>query len=189
VQGWGQLYQQLNSSPATAQASLPWSTDITYSSVPPASTQAVRLATPGDGAGSSAPWCTSGQLAVSFDGHAQYGGRPVTYYPFVVTNTSKQTCKVAGAQAVAANTRTGTELDLTAGQAGAGQQVTVLSPATSAGFALGLSDTGTQCQYLRQFTVRLFNMATPVTVPITGIAGGAAVCGNYAAVLTTRGGH
>lgn len=91
-----------------------------------------RLATPGDGADSSAPWCASGQLTVRFDGHAQYDGRPVTYYPFVVTNTSGQTCKAAGAQAVTASTHTGTELDLTAGQDSADQQVTVLPPATGA---------------------------------------------------------
>lgn len=189
AQGWDQLYQQLNSSPATAQESLPWSTDITYSSVPPSGNAALRSATAGDGADSSAPWCTSGQLAVSFDGHAQYGGRPVTYYPFVVTNTSGSTCKVAGAQTATASTHAGTELDLTAHQDSADQQETVLPPKTSTGFALGLSDIGTQCQYLRQFTVRLFDLAVPVTVPITGMAGGAAVCGDHAAVLTTLGGR
>jgi Fibronectin type III domain/Protein of unknown function (DUF4232) len=192
AQGWDQLYQQLNSSPATAQESLPWSTDITYSTYSPespAGLPALRFATAGDGAGSSAPWCTSGQLTVSFAGHAQYGGRPVTYYPFVVTNTSGSTCKVAGAQTAAAITQAGTDLDLTAGQDSADQQETVLPPNTATGFALGLSDTGTQCQYLRQFTVRLFDLAAPVTVPITGVTGGAAVCGDHASVLTTLGGH
>lgn len=188
TQGWDQLYQQLNSSPATAQESLPWSTDITYSSVPASGNAALRFAAAGDGVGSSAPWCTSGQLSVSFDGHAQYGGRPVTYYPFVVTNTSGSTCKVAGAQTAAASTHAGTELDLTASQGSAGQ-VTVLPPKSSTGFALGLSDTGAQCQYLRQFTVRLFDLAAPVTVPITGMTGGAAVCGSHAAVLTALGGR
>jgi hypothetical protein len=189
TQGWDQLYQQLNSSPATAQESLPWSTDITYSSVPSSGSPALRFATAGDGADSSAPLCTSGQLAVSFDGHGQYGGRPVTYYPFVVTNISGRTCKVVGAQTAAASTHAGTELNLTADSGSADQQETVLPPKTSTGFALGLSDTGTQCQYLRQFTVRLFDLAAPVTVPITGMAGGAAVCGDHAAVLTTLGGH
>jgi hypothetical protein len=192
AQGWDQLYQQLNSAPATAQASLPWSTDITYSTYSPlvaSGTPALRIAAAGDGAGSSAPWCTSGQLAVSFDGHAQYGGRPDTYYPFVVTNISGSTCKVAGAQSAAALTHAGTDLDLTAGQESADQQQTVLPPNTSTGFALGLSDTGTQCQYLRQFTLRLFELAAPVTVPITGMTGGAAVCGDHASVLTTLGGH
>ena len=189
AQGWDQLYQQLNSSPATAQESLPWSTDITYSSVPPAGNAGLRFATAGDGAGSSAPSCTSGQLAVGFDGHAQYGGRPVTYYPFTVTNTSGRTCKVAGAQTATASTQAGTELDLTAGQDGTGRPETVLPPETSTGFALGLSDTGTSCQYLRQFTVRLSGLAAPVTVPVTGMTGGAAVCGDRAAVLTTLGGH
>lgn len=188
TQGWDQLYQQLNASPATAQESLPWSSDITYSSVPSSSDAALRFATAGDGANSGAPWCTSSQLAVSFDGHGEYGGRPVTYYPFVVTNTSGSTCKVAGAQSAAASTHSGTELDLAAGQDSAGQE-TVLPPKTSTGFALGLSDTGTQCQYLRQFSVRLFDLAAPVTVPITGMAGGAAVCGDHAAVLTALGGH
>ena len=126
---------------------------------------------------------------MSFDGHAQYGGRPVTYYPFVVTNTSGSTCKVAGAQTATASTHAGTELDLAAHQDSADQQETVLPPKTSTGFALGLSDIGTQCQYLRQFTVRLFDLAVPVTVPITGMAGGAAVCGDHAAVLTTLGGR
>jgi Fibronectin type III domain/Protein of unknown function (DUF4232) len=192
AQGWDQLYQQLNSSPATAQQSLPWSSDITYSTyspVPSSGSPAFRLATPGDGAGSSAPLCTSGQLAVRFDGHAEYGGRPVTYYPFVVTNTGGSTCKVAGAQTVAAITHTGAELDLRADQDSAGQQETVLPPKTTTGFALGLSDTGTQCQYLRQFTVRLFDLAAPVTVAITGMTGGAAVCGDRASVLTALGGH
>jgi hypothetical protein len=184
AQGWNQLYRQLNSSPATAQASLPWSTDITYSSAAASSSRVLRVATAGDGAGSSAAWCTFGQLAVSFDGHAQYGGRPVTYYPFVITNISGRSCKVAGARSVTASTHAGTEQNLAAGQDSVGQQVTVLPPATSTGFALGLSDTGTQCQYLRQFTVRLSGLAMPVTVPITGMTGGAAVCGGHAAVLT-----
>jgi hypothetical protein len=194
AQGWNQLYQQLNSSPATAQQSLPWSTDITYSSVPSSGNAPLKFATAGDGAASSAPWCTSGQLAVSFDGHAQYGGRPVTYYPFTVTNASGSTCKVAGAQSAAATTHAGAQLNLTPGQDSVGQtsadqQETVLPPKTSTGFALGLSDTGTQCRYLRQFTVRLPGLAAPVTVPITGMTGGAAVCGSHAAVLTTLGGH
>jgi len=192
AQGWDQLYQQLNSSPATAQQSLPWSSDITYSTyspVPPSGSPASRLATSGDGAGSSAPLCTSGQLAVRFDGHADYGGRPVTYYPFVVTNTSGSTRKVAGPQTVAAITHAGTELDLRAGPDSTGQQETVLPPETSTGFALGLSDTGTQCQYPRQFTVRLFDLAAPVTAPITDMTGGAAVCGDRASVLTALGGH
>lgn len=189
TQGWDQLYQQLNSSPATAQESLAWSSDITYSSFWPSGSPALRFATAGDGTGSSAPLCTSGQLAVSFDGHAQYGGRPVTYYPFVITNTSGSTCKVAGAQAAAAMTQAGTQLDLTAGQDSADQQETVLPPDTSTGFALGLSDAGPQCQYLRQFTVRLFGLTAPVTVPITGMTGGAAVCGDHASVLTALGGH
>lgn len=192
AQGWDQLYQQLNSSPATAQESLPWSSDITYSTyspVPSSGNPAPRFAPAGDGADSSAPLCTSGQLAVSFDGHAQYGGRPVTYYPFVVTNTSGSSCKVAGAQTAAAVTHAGTELDLTAGPGSAGQQETLLPPKTSTGFALGLSDAGTQCQYLRQFAVRLSGLAAPVTVPITGMTGGAAVCGDHASVLTTLGGH
>jgi hypothetical protein len=190
AQGWDQLYQQLNSSPATAQESLPWSSDITYSSVPPSASAApsgtlpLQSATAGNGAGRSASLCTSGQLTVSFDGRAQYGGRPVTYYPFVVTNTSGSTCKVAGTQSAAATTKAGTELDLTAGQASADQRQTVLPPDTSTGFALGLSDTGTQCQYLRRFSVRLFGLARPVTVPATGMAGGAAVCGARPAVLT-----
>jgi len=189
AQGWNQLDQQLNSSPATAQASLPWSTDITYSSAVPAGHPALRFARAGEGTGSSAPWCTSGQLAVSFDGHAQYGGRPVTYYPFVVTNTSGRGCKVAGPRSVAARTHAGTGEDLAPARNSARRQATVLPPATSTGFALGLSDTGTQCQYLRQFTVRLAGLAAPVTVPVTGMTGGAAVCGGHAAVLTALGGH
>jgi hypothetical protein len=214
AQGWDQLYQQLNSSPATAQQSLAWSSDITYSSVPAASgsgsgSSAFRFATTtgngngtgnGDGtARSSAPPCTAGQLTVSFDGHGQYGGRPVSYYPFIVTNTSGSTCAVAAAQAAAATTHAGATLDLapgqnsasqiSAGQNSASQQETVLPPKTSTGFALGLSDTGTRCQYLRQFTVRLSGVTTPVTVPVTGLTGGAAVCGDHAAVLTTLGGH
>ncbi|HEY1699400.1 MAG TPA: fibronectin type III domain-containing protein [Trebonia sp.] len=217
TQGWDQLYQQLNSSPATAQQSLAWSSDITYSSVPAADgsgsgSSAVRFAATGDGdrtVGSSAPPCAASQLTVSFDGHGQYGGRPVSYYPFVVTNTSGSTCTVAGAHAAAATTHAGATLDLasgqntagqntagqnTAGQNGAGQngadrQETVLPPKTSTGFALGLSDTGTRCQYLRQFAVRMSGVATPVTVPVTGLTGGAAVCGDHAAVLTTLGGH
>ncbi|HVT69840.1 MAG TPA: fibronectin type III domain-containing protein, partial [Trebonia sp.] len=178
AQGWDQLYQQLNSSPATAQRSLAWSSDITYSSVPAASDSAaassgagssgsnaakVRFAPAGDGASSSAPLCTASQLAVSFDGHGQYGGRPVTYYPFVVTNTSDSTCKVAGAQAAAATTGAGETLDLASGAGAADQRETALAPETSAGFALGLSDAGTRCQYLRRFTVRLTGVATPVT--------------------------
>lgn len=190
AQGWNQLYQQLNSSPATAQKSLPWSTDITYSSVPAsAGGTAPRFASAGDGAGSDAPLCTAGQLSVRFDGHGQYGARPVTYYPFVVTNTSGSTCKVTGARAAAATTRSGTTLDLTPGQGRVDQQETVLPPETSTGFALGLSDTGTACQYLRQFTVRLPGLPAAVPVPVSGMAGGAAVCGDHAAVLTTLGGH
>jgi hypothetical protein len=205
TQGWDQLYQQLNSSPATAQRSLAWSSDITYSSVPAASgsgsgSSPVRFAATttagtGDGtAGSSAPPCAASQLTVRVDGHAQYGGRPVSYYPFVVTNTSGSTCTVAGAQAAAATTRAGATLDLAsspngASPNGAGRQESVLPPKTSTGFALGLSDAGTQCQYLRQFTVRMSGVATAVTVPVTGMTGGAAVCGDHAAVLTTLGGH
>ncbi|MGH3170019.1 MAG: fibronectin type III domain-containing protein, partial [Trebonia sp.] len=55
AQGWDQLYLQLNSSPATAQESLPWSTDITYSSVPSSGTVPA-----GDGAGGGVPSCTAG---------------------------------------------------------------------------------------------------------------------------------
>lgn len=194
AQGWDQLYQQLNSSPATAQQSLPWSSDITYSSVPSSGSASssggavTRFATAGDGAGSSAPWCTAGQLAVSFNGHAASGGRPVTYYPFLVTNTSGSTCKVDGPRSVAASTHAGATLGLTTGRESV-RQATVLPPKTSTRFALGLSDTGTQCRYLRQFTVRLSDVTAPVTVPVTGMTGGAAVCGNRAAVLTTLGGH
>lgn len=147
-----QLYQRLNSSPATAQRSLPWSSDITY------------------------------------------GDRPVSYYPFVVTNTSGSTCTVDGARSAAAVTRAGATLDLVPGSDGAGQgnasqRETALPPKTSTGFALGLSDTGTRCRYLRQFTVGMSGVAAPVTVPVTGMTGGAAVCGNRAATLTALGGH
>jgi hypothetical protein len=96
---------------------------------------------------------------------------------------------MAGARTVAASTQAGARLDLTARQHNAGQQATVLPPKTSVGFALGLPDSGRQCRHLRQFTVRLSGLAAPVTVPITGRDGGAAVCGDHAAVLTTFGGH
>jgi hypothetical protein len=44
-------------------------------------------------------------------------------------------------------------------------------------------------RYLRQFAVRLSGLAAPVTVPITGMTGGAAVCADHASVLIVLGGH
>lgn len=182
AQGWEQLYQRLNASPATAQRSLPWSSDITYSSVPSASSGAAGRFVPA-GTGGSAPACTARQLTVSFDGHGQYGDRPVSYYPFVITNTSGTACAVDGARSAAAVTRSGAPLNLLPGSRNASQRETVLPPKASTGFALGLSDTGTRCRYLRQFTVRLSGVSAPVTVPVTGMTGGAAVCGNQAAAV------
>jgi hypothetical protein len=197
AQGWGQLYQTLNSSPITAQSSLPWSTDITYSPTP--ATAAATSAEPGfvpqgtsatGNAGGNVPWCAANQLAVTFDGHAQYGGRPTTYYPFLVTNISGQDCKVAPPQSVAAATNVGAQKNLVgAGTAqSAAQRVTDLAPRTYTGFALGLSDSGDSCQYLRAFTVTMPHLATPVTVPITGLNGGAAVCGAEAATVVALAG-
>jgi hypothetical protein len=185
AQGWGQLYQALNASPITAQSSLPWSTDITYSPTPPAGNAAVgrQFVYEGAGAAGNVPWCAANQLQVTFDGHGQYDDRPITYYPILVANTGGQTCKVASAQSVEAVTDTGGKLNLTAGH-GAAQSVTVLAPDSYTGFALGLSDYGDQCQYLRRFSVTLSHLATPVTVSITGMQGGAAVCGSDATVLT-----
>lgn len=186
AQGWGQLYQTLNASPITAQSSLPWSTDITYSPTPAAGTSAAASQFVPEGAGTAGnvPWCAANQLAVSFDGHGQYDDRPLTYYPILMTNTGTQACKVSAAQSVKAVTGTGGTLNLTAGHSTA-QSVTVLAPRTYTGFALGLSDYGDQCKYLRQFSVTLPHVAAPVTVPITGMQGGAAVCGDDATVLTT----
>jgi hypothetical protein len=191
AQGWGQLYADLNSSPITAQESLPWSTDITYSPTPAAGNAAFqpRFVPEGDAAdagvdaGAAVPWCASNQLAMRFDGHGQYGDRPLTYYPFLIANTSNRECKIASAQGVTAVTHTGAGLNLTTGHGGV-QLVTVLAPHAYTGFALGLSDYGTRCQYLRGFSVTLPHLAKPVSVPITGMDGGAAVCGDRASVLT-----
>lgn len=186
AQGWGQLYQALNASPITAQSSLPWSTDITYSPTPAAGndTAEPRFVPEGAGTGGDVPWCAANQLAATFNGHGQYDDRPITYYPILMANTGGQACKVASPQSVEAVTSTGGALNLTAGHSAA-QHVTVLAPHAYTGFALGLSDYGDRCQYLRRFSVTLPHLATPVTVPVTGMQGGAAVCGNDAAVLTT----
>jgi Fibronectin type III domain len=182
AQGWDQLYQSLNSSPSTAQTSLPWSTDITYAPGPSATSAAAATLTPaGTDATSAAPWCDASQLAVTFDGHGEYGTHPLTYYPFYVTNTGDTACRVATPRAVSASTHQGTSIDLTSGQA---STVTLLAAKASTGFALGLSDTGTSCQYLRGFGIHLAHVAQVLQAPITGRDGGAAVCGSSAAVIT-----
>jgi hypothetical protein len=182
AQGWDQLYQWLGSSPITAQSSLPWSTDITYAPGPPATSSSAATLTPaGTDAGSTAPWCDANQLDVTFDGHSEYGTHPLTYYPFYVTNAGDTACRVATPQAVSASTDQGTSIDLTSGTA---STVTLLAPKASTGFALGLSDTGTSCQYLRGFSIHLAHVAQVLSAPVTGWDGGAAVCGSNAAVVT-----
>jgi hypothetical protein len=105
-----------------------------------------------------------------------------------VANVGGQACKVASTQSVAATTNGGA-LNLIGAGAGAAdaqsatRHVTDLAPRTYTGFALGLSDYGDHCQYLRSFTLTLPHLATPVTVPITGLDGGAAVCGSDTASL------
>jgi hypothetical protein len=183
AQGWDQLYQSLNSSPSTAQSSLPTSTDMTYAPGPSATSAAAAALTPaGTDATTSAPWCDASQLAVTFDGHSAYGTHPLTYYPFYVTNTGDTACRVAAPQAVSASTHQGTSIDLV--PSASTSTVTLLAPKASTGFALGLSDTGTSCQYLRGFDIHLAHNAQVLQAPITGRDGGAAVCGSNAAVIT-----
>jgi hypothetical protein len=182
AQGWDQLYQWLNSSPITAQSTLPWSTDITYAPGPPTTSAATtKLTLAGTDASSPAPWCDAKQLEVTFDGHGEYGTHPLTYYPFYVTNTGDAACRVATPRAVSASTHHGTRDDVISGTA---STVTLLAPKATTGFALGLSDTGTSCQYLRGFALQLPHVAEVLPAPITGRDGGAAVCGSSAAEIT-----